>query len=79
MFASALCASGQLLVEEFIRVARRFLVVPEPTIRTLTLWVLATYVYDAFEVFPYCTFSSPTKRCGKTTGKKLMGAFVRGR
>jgi len=69
--------SGQLLIEEFIRVAQRFLVVPAPTLWTMALWALATYVYDSFEVFAYCTFSSPVKRCGKTTAKKLMGAFVR--
>jgi putative DNA primase/helicase len=69
--------SGQLLIEEFVKVAQRFLVVPETTIRTMALWALSTYVFDFFEVFPYLVLSSPVKRCGKTTTKKLLGAFVR--
>src|SRR6202022_443146 len=42
--------SGQLLIEEFVKVAQRFLVVPETTIRTMALWALSTYVFDFFEV-----------------------------
>jgi hypothetical protein len=49
--------------EAFIR---RFAILPEAGYLPLATWVAATYVSEAFDVFPYIALLSPVKRCGKT-------------
>jgi hypothetical protein len=33
----------------------------------IALWILGTYCYDSFRIFPKLLLSSPEKRCGKST------------
>lgn len=51
----------------------------------LSLWTLATHLFDCFDAFPYLAITSPTKRCGKTrlaeivemlsnNGQRIVGA-----
>jgi hypothetical protein len=42
----------------------------------VTLWVIGSYVYDAFRIFPKLCLSSPEKRCGKTTLLETIAAVV---
>jgi hypothetical protein len=58
-------ALSELLTEvsEFIR---RYVVLNEHQLTALTLWVLHTHVFDAFDTTPYILVSSPEKQCGKT-------------
>lgn len=45
---------------------RRFCVLPNSAYLPLATWVVATYVSQAFDTFPYIALVSPAKRCGKT-------------
>jgi len=38
-------------------------------------WVIGTYLYRAFPLYPYYWIKSPTKRCGKTRLLELMAAL----
>jgi Protein of unknown function (DUF3631) len=49
--------------ETFIR---RFCILPVLVYLPLAVWVVATYVSNAFDTFPYVALLSPAKRCGKT-------------
>lgn len=45
----------------------RYLVLPDHAATAITLWIIFTYVYDAFRVCPMLLVESPQKRCGKST------------
>lgn len=42
----------------------------------LSLWTLATYIFDCFDAFAYLGITSPTKRCGKTRLGELLKLFA---
>lgn len=42
-------------------------------IRPLSLWIAGTYVFDAFDSYPYIAINSRTKRSGKTRLSELIG------
>lgn len=56
-------------VEGFIR---RFAVLPDAAYLPLATWVVATYVSEEFDAFPYIALVSPAKRCGKTRLLELL-------
>jgi len=39
------------------------------------IWVIGTYLYRCFPLYPYYWIKSPTKRCGKTRLLELMAAL----
>jgi len=39
------------------------------------IWIIGTYVYRCFPLYPYYWVKSPTKRCGKTRLLELMSAL----
>lgn len=43
------------------------IVLPKHGGETLALWVLHSWLFDAFDVSPFILVVSPTKQCGKTT------------
>ncbi|GJL66734.1 MAG: hypothetical protein NPIRA05_17050 [Nitrospirales bacterium] len=55
---------------------RQFLVLPVGAPEAIALWVLHSYVYDAFRVNPRLALLSPEKRCGKSTTLDLLGDLV---
>jgi hypothetical protein len=57
---------GDALLEELAQVYSRYLMLPDGGATLLALWTLHTYVFDAFDVSPYLTVTSPQKRCGKS-------------
>lgn len=42
-------------------------------VRPLSLWIAATYVYEAFDAFPYLAITARVKRAGKTRLSELIG------
>lgn len=42
-------------------------------VRPLSLWVAGTYIFDAFDSYPYIAINSRTKRSGKTRLSELIG------
>ncbi len=64
-----------LLLDEISEIISRHMVLPSGALSPIVLWVVSTYVFDAFNVFPKLVVISPEKRCGKSTLLDMLGAF----
>ena len=49
-----------------------YLVLPMGISFVASLWVIGTYIFEAFDCFAYLTITSPTKRCGKTRFGEIL-------
>ena len=49
-----------------------YLVLPSGIAFVVSLWTIATYVFEDFDCFPYLMITSPTKRCGKTRFGEIL-------
>jgi Protein of unknown function (DUF3631) len=67
---------GAALLDELIATFNRFLVLPIRAAEAMALWTLHTYCLDAADVTPRLIFTSPEKRCGKTTAMRLLTRLV---
>src|SRR5262249_53889453 len=47
-------------------------VLPEHADVALALWVLNTWIFESFDIAPYLSITSPTRRCGKTVLMTLL-------
>ena len=54
------------LLDELRAHFKRYVVLPEHADIALALWTLNTWVFESFDVAPYLSITSPTRRCGKT-------------
>lgn len=45
----------------------------EALVVPLSLWIAATYMFEAFDAFPYLVITAKVKRAGKTRLKELIG------
>jgi hypothetical protein len=50
----------------------RYVVLPAHADVALSLWVLNTWVFESFDIAPYLSITSPTRRCGKTVLMTLL-------
>ncbi|MCH8314268.1 MAG: DUF3631 domain-containing protein, partial [Nitrospinae bacterium] len=67
---------GAELLDEISGTIQRYVILPEGGYTALSLWILFSWLHDAFSVSPILDFRSPTKRCGKTTGLKVVFRLV---
>ena len=67
---------GAELLDDIFETIRRYVVLPESGDVALSLWVLFAWTHDAYQISPLLDFRSPTKRCGKTTGLKVVKRLV---
>ena len=51
---------------------KRYVILPQHAAEALALWILHTWVFDCFDITPYLSITSPTKRCGKTLLMTLL-------
>ena len=58
---------GANLLDELSATIPRYMVMAPEAVHTVALWVLFTYLLDAFETSPRLAITAPQKRCGKTT------------
>ncbi len=58
---------GAKLLDELSATIPRYMVMAAEAVHTVALWVLFTYLLDAFETSPRLAITAPQKRCGKTT------------
>jgi hypothetical protein len=65
------------LPDELYSLVRRHCVVTEQEAIAIVLWVMASWVHDAFRVFPRLSAISPEKRCGKSTLLEVIASVVR--
>lgn len=62
------------IISELEAYLSRYVVVSDPTIYTvIACWIVGTYIFQQFDVFPYLCITAPLKRCGKTTLSELVG------
>jgi len=67
---------GRELVTDLVRTVDRYLALPDGAATAVALWVLHAHAHDASPVSPLLAFTSPEKRCGKTTALELLSAIV---
>ena len=58
--------NGEAVLDEVVRTITRFIVLPTHGAVALALWILHTYLMDAWWISPLAVATSPTRRCGKT-------------
>jgi Protein of unknown function (DUF3631) len=67
---------GTALLEALRRQFARYVVLPAHADIALALWVVHTWVFEHFDITPYLSITSPTKRCGKTVLMTLLYWFT---
>lgn len=63
---------GQALLGELVAVIRRHVRLPIYAADAVALWVVWSWLIDAFDIAPRLVLLSPEKRCGKTTLLELL-------
>jgi uncharacterized protein DUF3631 len=63
---------GAVLLADLRQQFTRYVVLPNHAASALALWVLHTWVFECFDITPYLSITSPTKRCGKTVLMTLL-------
>lgn len=58
---------GGELLEGIKATLTRHMVLPDGAAVALPLWILGSYIFDAFRIWPKLAITSPEKRCGKST------------
>lgn len=67
---------GASLLRELEQFIFGFVVLPPHALLPITLWVIATHVFDIFDAFPFLILSSPAPRCGKTRTLETLELLV---
>lgn len=68
--------SGAVLLESICNLLNKHCILPEGADTAIALWVIGTYCFDTFSIFPRLCLSSPEKRCGKTTLVQVLSDLV---
>lgn len=66
---------GIEVLNEIISLLYRHVILPEGAIHAIALWIMGTYCYDCFRIWPKLLITSPEKRCGKSTLMATIGAL----
>jgi putative DNA primase/helicase len=64
--------AGETLLNALRQYFTRYVVLPAHTDVALALWTICTYVFECFDITPYLSITSPTRRCGKTVLMTLL-------
>lgn len=70
------CAPGTSLADEIYSLLDSYSVITHHEKVATTLWVLSSWVFDEFRVFPRLAVISPQKRCGKSTLLEVVNSTV---
>jgi hypothetical protein len=70
------CVDGAALLTELVNTILRFCVLPDYTPEIVAAWILHAWAHDAADISPILVFSSPEKRCGKTTALSVVAALT---
>src|SRR5262245_430692 len=63
---------GEPLLDSLRAHFNRYVVLPEHADIALALWTLNSWVFESFDIAPYLSVASPTRRCGKTVLMTLL-------
>ena len=64
--------NGTDLLSDLTSILTRHCILPEGAAAVVALWIMHSYVYDAFDFSPILAIMSPEKRCGKTTLMRIL-------
>ena len=67
---------GKTLLDEIVMALKRFLFLPKNGAEAIALWSLHAHAHEAADIAPRLAFTSPEKRCGKTTALSILGRLV---
>ncbi len=67
---------GETVLDDIVRLARKYLVLPDGGAELIALWSLYTWCHDSFYVSPYLAFAAPQKGSGKTTALSFVSRLV---
>jgi len=68
---------GSAVLSELVETLRRFVVFPSPSAAVAAaLWCFFAHAIEAFDVAPILALTSPEKRCGKSTLKRMLHHLV---
>jgi len=67
---------GAKILDSIFKDITKRVILPTGAAEAVTLWILLTYCYKAFNVLPLLGITSPTKRCGKTTLIEILQGLV---
>jgi hypothetical protein len=68
---------GDQIATMLAAAVKTFAVVPDLAADAIALWILHTWLVNAFTISPRLAVTSPTKGCGKTTVLRLLNRVVR--
>jgi len=68
--------NSQELYNELKTIIKQRVILPEHTEVAAALWIVLTYCFNKFDILPMLLISSPVKRCGKTTCRKVIEKLV---
>ncbi|MCK4823792.1 hypothetical protein KA005_49015, partial [bacterium] len=68
---------GERMLDEIKSVLKSHVVFDEHSLAACALWVVLTYVHDAFRILPMLGITSPEKRCGKTTLLEVLQGLAK--
>src|SRR5262245_57637095 len=63
---------GAALLDALRAHFKRYVVLPEHADIALALWALNTWTFESFDIAPYLSITSPTRRCGRTVLMTLL-------
>ena len=61
-----------VLIRDVESYLSKYVVFPLQTLLPIALWVIATFIFELFDAFPYLVMSSPTKQCGKSRALEVL-------
>ena len=64
------------IVDEIKKQIKQFCALPENYLAPIVVWIVGTYTFNAFRVYPKLCIYSPQKRCGKSTLMEVLDALV---
>lgn len=67
---------GLPLIADIAAMVGKFMVMPAEFVDAVAMWVVHTWLYDAFHHTPRLLITSPTRGCGKTTLLNIVGALA---
>ncbi len=67
---------GAALLDEIVETIKKYLVAPSFAVEAMALWVIYVHTHDHWQISPRLAFTSPEKRCGKTTALLITQHLV---
>lgn len=68
--------SGSDLLDEIEAQVNRFCILPDHAAPLIAAWIVHAWAHDAADVSPILAFTSPEKRCGKSTAMSVVHALA---